>query len=109
MRMSANLRDLFLYEAFLYYNPLLLMVSEDHYNTRLCSSSFSNIPLICIYLVLVLQTMMVWFWGINLWVFAQANVNYSKIFDLDQNHLSHREIWKVTYTCQLSCDYSLVN
>ncbi|XP_015074316.1 SPX and EXS domain-containing protein 5-like [Solanum pennellii] len=64
MRMSANLRDLFLYEAFLYYNPLLLM------------------------------TMMVWFWGINLWVFAQANVNYSKIFDLDQNHLSHREIWK---------------
>lgn len=65
MRMSANLRDLFLYEAFLYYNPLLLM------------------------------TMMVWFWGINLWVFAQANVNYSKIFDLDQNHLSHREIWKV--------------
>lgn len=27
MRMSANLRDLFLYEAFLYYNPLLLVVS----------------------------------------------------------------------------------
>ncbi|KAH9627306.1 hypothetical protein KSS87_013551 [Heliosperma pusillum] len=25
MRMSADLRDLFLYEAFLYYNPLLLM------------------------------------------------------------------------------------
>ncbi|CAN4093824.1 unnamed protein product [Withania somnifera] len=64
MRMSVNLRDLFLYEAFLYYNPLLLV------------------------------TMMVWFWGINLWVFAQANVSYAKIFDLDQNHLSHREIWK---------------
>ncbi|PQQ17924.1 SPX and EXS domain-containing protein 1-like isoform X2 [Prunus yedoensis var. nudiflora] len=65
MRMSVDLRDLFLYEAFLYYNPLLLV------------------------------TMMVWFWGINLWVFAQANVNYAKIFDLDQNHLTHREIWKV--------------
>ncbi|XP_030544257.1 SPX and EXS domain-containing protein 1 isoform X2 [Rhodamnia argentea] len=64
MRMSVDLRDLFLYEAFLYYNPLLLV------------------------------TMMVWLWGINLWVFSQANVNYTKIFDLDQNHLTHREIWK---------------
>lgn len=64
MRMSADLRDLFLYEAFLYYNPLLLV------------------------------TMMVWLWGINLWVFAQANVGYAKIFDLDQSHLTHREIWK---------------
>lgn len=41
--------------------------------------------------------MMVWFWGINLWVFVQSNVNYPKIFDLDQNHLTHREIWKVPY------------
>ncbi|KAL0360708.1 UNVERIFIED_CONTAM: SPX and EXS domain-containing protein 3 [Sesamum radiatum] len=64
MRMSADLRDLFLYEAFLYYNPLLLV------------------------------TMMVWLWGINLWVFAQANVGYAKMFDLDQSHLTHREIWK---------------
>ncbi|KAK4713586.1 hypothetical protein R3W88_019493 [Solanum pinnatisectum] len=64
MRMNVNLRDLFLYEAFLYYNPLLLV------------------------------TIMVWFWGMNLWVFAQANVNFPKIFDLDQNHLSHKEIWK---------------
>ncbi|KAI3464989.1 hypothetical protein Pfo_021652 [Paulownia fortunei] len=64
MRMSADLRDLFLYEAFLYYNPLLLV------------------------------TMMVWLWGINLWVFALANVGYAKIFDLDQSHLTHREIWK---------------
>ncbi|KAL3840319.1 hypothetical protein ACJIZ3_024910 [Penstemon smallii] len=64
MRMSTDLRDLFLYEAFLYYNPLLLV------------------------------TMMVWLWGINLWVFAQANIGYSKIFDLDQSHLTHREIWK---------------
>ncbi|KAK4342506.1 hypothetical protein RND71_038322 [Anisodus tanguticus] len=65
MRMSVNLRDLFLYEAFLYYNPLLLV------------------------------TLLVWFWGMNLWVFAQANVDFAKIFDLDQNHLTQREIWKV--------------
>ncbi|XP_022157429.1 SPX and EXS domain-containing protein 1-like [Momordica charantia] len=64
MRMSADLRDLFLYEAFLYYNPLLLV------------------------------TMMVWLWGINLWVFSQSNVNYAKIFELDQSHLTHGEIWK---------------
>ncbi|KAF5755856.1 hypothetical protein HanXRQr2_Chr17g0807761 [Helianthus annuus] len=65
MRMSLDLRDLFLYEAFLYYNPLLLVTAA------------------------------VWFWGANLWVFSQSNVNYSKIFDLDQNHLTHKEIWKV--------------
>lgn len=64
MRMSVDLRDLFLYEAFLYYNPLLLV------------------------------TFMVWLWGVNLWVFAQSTVNYAKIFDLDHNHLTHREIWK---------------
>ncbi|KAM1311051.1 hypothetical protein PS2_007554 [Malus domestica] len=28
-----------------------------------------------------------------LWIF-KGNVNYAKIFDLDQNHLIHREIWK---------------
>ncbi|PHT98069.1 hypothetical protein BC332_33003 [Capsicum chinense] len=64
MRMSLNLRDLFLYEAFLYYNPLLLV------------------------------TLVVWFWGMNLWVFAQANVDFARIFDVDRNHLTHREIWK---------------
>ncbi|XP_042489866.1 SPX and EXS domain-containing protein 5-like isoform X2 [Macadamia integrifolia] len=64
MRMSADLRDLFLYEAFLYYNPLLLV------------------------------TMMVWLWGVNLWVFAQSTINYAKIFDLSQDYLTHREIWK---------------
>ncbi|XP_020248809.1 SPX and EXS domain-containing protein 1 isoform X2 [Asparagus officinalis] len=64
MRMSADLQDLFLYEAFLYYNPLLLV------------------------------TMMVWLWGVNLWVFAQSTVNYARIFDLDHTHLTHNEIWK---------------
>ncbi|KAL9430089.1 hypothetical protein AB3S75_025468 [Citrus x aurantiifolia] len=64
LRMGVDLRDLFLYEAFLYYNPLLLV------------------------------TMMVWLWGVNLWVFSQGSANYVKIFDLDQNHLTHHEIWK---------------
>ncbi|XP_047323547.1 SPX and EXS domain-containing protein 1-like [Impatiens glandulifera] len=64
MRMSIDVRDLFLYEAFLYYNPLLLV------------------------------TLMVWLWGVNLWVFAQSNIGYAKIFDIDQTHLTHREIWK---------------
>ncbi|XP_019055871.1 PREDICTED: SPX and EXS domain-containing protein 5-like isoform X2 [Nelumbo nucifera] len=48
MRMSVDLQHLFLYEAFLYYNPLLLVVG----------------------------------------------VNHTKIFGLDQNHLTHKEIWK---------------
>ncbi|ONM01774.1 EXS (ERD1/XPR1/SYG1) family protein [Zea mays] len=65
MRMSVDLRDLFLYEAFLYYNPLLLVA------------------------------LMIWLWGVNLWVFAQSSVNYAKVFDLAQTHLSHREIWRV--------------
>ncbi|XP_010905476.1 uncharacterized protein [Elaeis guineensis] len=64
MRMSVDLRDLFLYEAFLYYNPLLLV------------------------------TLMVWLWGVNLWVFAQSSVSYAKVFDLDHTHLTHWEIWK---------------
>ncbi|WOL07693.1 hypothetical protein Cni_G16440 [Canna indica] len=64
MRMSADKRDLFLYEAFLYFNPLLLV------------------------------TLMVWLWGVNLWVFSQSPVNYAKVFDLDHTHLTHREIWK---------------
>jgi hypothetical protein len=46
-------------------------------------------------MVFDLQTMMVWLWGVNLWVFAQSTISYAKIFDLDQNHLTHREIWKV--------------
>jgi len=97
MRMSADLQDLFLYEAFLYYNPLLLVVSAFCLviwsfvlwampAKSWCSSYVIN---------LILQTMMVWLWGVNLWVFAQSTVNYAKIFDLDHNHLTHQEIWKV--------------
>lgn len=50
--------------------------------------------------------MMVWFWGVNLWVFMQSNVNYAKIFDLDQNHLSYREIWRV-YVLSLYIEHLL--
>ncbi|KAH0462193.1 hypothetical protein IEQ34_009768 [Dendrobium chrysotoxum] len=64
MRMSADLQDLFLYEAFLYYNPLLLV------------------------------TFTVFLWGVNLWVFGQSSVSYSKVFDLNNNYLTHREILK---------------
>ncbi|CAD5187040.1 unnamed protein product [Musa acuminata subsp. malaccensis] len=64
MRMNADKRDLFLYEAFLYFNPLLLV------------------------------TLMVWLWGVNLWIFSHSSVNYAKVFDLDHTHLTHREIWK---------------
>ncbi|KAI9110169.1 hypothetical protein K1719_019210 [Acacia pycnantha] len=64
MRMDANLQNIFIYEAFLYYNPLLLV------------------------------TMMVWLWGVSLWIFSQSSVSYAKVFDLDQNHLTHKEIWK---------------
>lgn len=98
MRMSVDLRDLFLYEAFLYYNPLLLVVSYGflfriHYLIIL-PNTFSLYWYILLWFWYV-QTMMVWFWGINLWVFAQSQVSYPKIFELDQNHLTHREIWKV--------------
>lgn len=39
MRMSADLRNLFLYEVFLYYNPLLIVVSFSIFLT-----SFLLIP-----------------------------------------------------------------
>jgi hypothetical protein len=96
MRMDVNLRDLFLYVAFLYYNPLLLVVSGGlillfifYYEHNFCEN------FAWWFLLLLLQTIMVWLWGVNLWVFLQSNVSYPKIFDLDQNHLTHREIWKV--------------
>ncbi|KAJ7532268.1 hypothetical protein O6H91_14G080300 [Diphasiastrum complanatum] len=65
LRMDAKLRDNFFYEAFLYYNPLFMVA------------------------------MMVWLWGVNVWVFLQSRVNFAKVFDLDQNHLTPREIWKI--------------
>jgi hypothetical protein len=65
MKMGVETRELFFYETFLYYNPLLLI------------------------------TLMVWLWGVNLWVFSRSGVDYAAIFYLGSDHLSHREIWKV--------------
>lgn len=99
MRMSVDLRDLFLYEAFLYYNPLLLVVSLFYLifyflsTIGLYTCFFTSISMFCF--AVVMQTMMVWLWGVNLWVFSQTNVNYAKIFELEQNHLTYQEIWKV--------------
>lgn len=64
MKMGQDTRELFFYETFLYYNPLLLI------------------------------TMMVWLWGVNLWVFSRTGVDYAAIFYLGPDHLSHKEIWK---------------
>ena len=54
--------------------------------------------------------MMVWLWGVNLWVFSQGSVNYAKVFDLDHNHLTHREMWKVLYFSILifNCTHTLL-
>jgi hypothetical protein len=46
---------------------------------------------------------MIWLWGINLWVFAQSSVNYAKVFDLAQTHLSHRDIWRVFLSNSFLC------
>ncbi|CAG7882599.1 unnamed protein product [Brassica rapa] len=64
MKMGQDTRELFFYETFLYYNPLLLI------------------------------TMMVWLWGVNLWVFSRTGVDYAAIFYLGPDHHSHKEIWK---------------
>jgi len=97
MRMDANLRDLFLYEAFLYYNPLLVVswgfnsaVYVLHY------SQFSwNFTWCFLFLLHWIQPMMVWLWGVSLWVFLRSTVSYAKVFDLDQFRLTRKEIWKV--------------
>ncbi|TVU49327.1 hypothetical protein EJB05_00635 [Eragrostis curvula] len=49
------------------------------------------------------KALMIWLWGINLWVFAQSSVNYAKVFDLAQTHLSHREIWRVCLSNSFLC------
>ncbi|KAH0934252.1 hypothetical protein HID58_011369 [Brassica napus] len=65
MKMGQDTRELFFYETFIYYNPLLLI------------------------------TMMVWLWGVNLWVFSRTGVDYAAIFYLGPDHHSHKEIWKI--------------
>lgn len=63
MTMDVELRNYLLYETFLYYNPLFLVA------------------------------MMIWFWGINVWVFMISRINYAKVFELDTTHLTAKDIW----------------
>ncbi|BBN14133.1 xenotropic and polytropic retrovirus receptor 1 [Marchantia polymorpha subsp. ruderalis] len=64
-RMDMAVWNKTFFEAFAYYNPLFMMA------------------------------MMVWLWGVNVQVFLRSRVNYAKVFDLDHNHLTHWEIWKI--------------
>lgn len=90
MKMGEDTRELFFYETFLYYNPLLLIVS--YFSTLISeSNSLRVFPNVCHFF----QTLMVWLWGVNLWVFSRSGVDYAAIFYLGPDHLSHREIWKV--------------
>ncbi|KAF2292187.1 hypothetical protein GH714_015404 [Hevea brasiliensis] len=69
------------------------MESNDLKNTITPISTVAIMP--SLILLWRFKTMMVWLWGVNLWVFAQSSISYAKIFYFDQNHLTHREIWKV--------------
>lgn len=65
LKMEVQLRNNLLYETFLYYNPLFLVA------------------------------MMVLLWGINIWGFSISRINYAKVFELDNTHLSYKEIWMI--------------
>ncbi|XP_024397476.1 uncharacterized protein [Physcomitrium patens] len=63
--MNVATLDKFLYEVYLYYNPVFLMSA------------------------------MVWLWGVNVYVFLTMRFPYARVFELDPNHVSHQEIWKI--------------
>jgi hypothetical protein len=63
--MNVSTRDKFFLEVYLYYNPVFLMA------------------------------LMVWLWGVNVYVFLNARIPYAKVFELEHIHLTHHEIWKV--------------
>jgi hypothetical protein len=63
--MNVSTRDKFFLEVYLYYNPVFL------------------------------TALMVWLWGINIYVFLNARIPYAKVFELEHIHLTHHEIWKV--------------
>lgn len=44
-----------------------------------------------------MQSMMVWLWGLNMYGFLQARIPYGKVFDLEYDHLTNHDIWKVMY------------
>ncbi|KAG6545709.1 hypothetical protein Mapa_012894 [Marchantia paleacea] len=62
---DEDYRTRFLGEVFLYYNPMFMVA------------------------------LVLWLWGINLYVFAYSRISYAKVFDLDPSHLTHRDIWKI--------------
>ncbi|CAM6016268.1 unnamed protein product [Sphagnum balticum] len=63
--MNVSTRDKFFLEVYLYYNPVFL------------------------------TALMVWLWGVNVYVFLNARIPYAKVFELEHIHLTHQEIWKV--------------
>ncbi|CAK9862679.1 unnamed protein product [Sphagnum jensenii] len=63
--MNVSTRDKFFLEVYLYYNPVCLMA------------------------------LMVWLWGVNVYVFLNTRIPYAKVFELEHNHLTHHEIWKI--------------
>jgi hypothetical protein len=42
-----------------------------------------------------LHAMIIWLWGVNLCVFAQSSVNYSKSFFIFHKHIYLTKIWRV--------------
>jgi hypothetical protein len=46
-------------------------------------------------LLVFVQALMVWLWGVNVYVFLNTRIPYAKVFELEHNHLTHHEIWKV--------------
>ncbi|KAL3699195.1 hypothetical protein R1sor_017217 [Riccia sorocarpa] len=66
IRADEDVRTRFLGEVFLYYNPMFMVV------------------------------FVLWLWGVNLWVFSNARISYAKVFEMDPNHLTHREVWKIS-------------
>ncbi|GBG68344.1 hypothetical protein CBR_g2888 [Chara braunii] len=81
---DPGIRHAILYKTFVYYNPLVVVV------------------------------IVLWLWGINLYVFANSRVSYSKIFEFDHGHLTHGDIWKIAgwlstllAVCAACCMYLL--
>jgi hypothetical protein len=46
-------------------------------------------------LLVFVQALMVWLWGVNVYVFLNTRIPYAKVFELEHNHLTHHEIWKI--------------
>jgi hypothetical protein len=43
----------------------------------------------------LLQSAMVWLWGVNVYVFLALRIPYARVFELDSNYITHNDIWKV--------------